>query len=1104
MSRRPFRIQPEVEFLEDRLPPGDTLHLLLFQAAFGDFSSNAPSSQPTDRPASSARVEAAQRRQERFSFPPALKQEETYGSGIREVAVASPVLFTASVSNRQNDFALDVAASRPSQRSSATTLLFPPKSPVTFHPGVPLPRDPWQSVPSASNSTPWLQPPDDQGDNYRLLDNPPPGGGGSGGGQVGDNGGTFYLEEGETQNFWFDTGINATYVWDFYRINWGDGNIEEGSAMGVWSPPFIATQHAWGDNGTFNITVSWWNYAGQSGGTTATVHVSNVTPEVDVNLGPFINIFQENTTNDSGTEVGVWITMIDPGWLDTVTMSVDWGDGMVDELVYPPGAWPDHYIHQSFWHNYLDDDPTGTPEDMYTIIVTAKDDDGGIDTDSDTLTFQNVDPLVQWELTPWQLAEGGLATLKVWTKDNPHDDHVLRIDWGDGSGQTVIEDAPITGFPSFGYTPDPLVFQHLYVDDDPTATPWDNYPLSVTLKDDDGGYSGDGIFPLRVDNLPPTAELVDDGPWLPGEQVTVRFTNVQDPGLADTHLFAVDWNSDGDFDDADEGWSPESVRSHIIPDAGNYLIMGALQDDDTGIGKAYVPIQVGPVAELDVNYNGAIRDAVDGSRRYLPGYLGDKAVLSVGDTYNNTSYTGQKMKILVEGIGRLDGITEATFQILDCTLIPGYAENASANNLEGDGRTKDFSFEQDIDQDTRELTLASDGGVISGGRIENKQVWADFWCKDYGGKCRVQVTLKNNGQTVRTFTLNIPVDTDNDGLSDAWEQQMLSKWNQQYQGQPQATGLNYFNAAFDNEWSDADGPGPLTAQGGFGDGLKGLTEYRGFILDGGGFDGAGQNPHTGGHIRLSFARKEGLLEVDHVSDLLFNPGEGKLRDYLDVTAKVWSHATRGAGNYVYYVVQDEQLPDPTTLPDMNLRFLPTDNENAIWTKQFAFQKANRGIVGNTTSAQASFEKHFTHVIILNDLPAPPNGPVFGGHRLSDGWALAENYAIHETRPLLGRGIYLLHQAMRDKRRPNGVEVFPTLSFASWAGTLLAHEFGHMVLRSPFVSGMHPTSEHLITPNDEVDLMYDSSNILNRDASRVQLTMGSVVNIQFAQNASFVE
>ena len=54
---------------------------------------------------------------------------------------------------------------------------------------------------------------------------------------------------------------------------------------------------------------------------------------------------------------------------------------------------------------------------------------------------------------------------------------------------------------------------------------------------------------------------------------------------------------------------------------------------------------------------------------------------------------------------------------------------------------------------------------------------------------------------------------------------------------------------------DPDGAGPLVAQKDSGDGHVQVEEYRGYILDGGGYDGQGLNRHTGGHIRLDPAQE---------------------------------------------------------------------------------------------------------------------------------------------------------------------------------------------------------------------------------------------------------
>jgi hypothetical protein len=89
--------------------------------------------------------------------------------------------------------------------------------------------------------------------------------------------------------------------------------------------------------------------------------------------------------NQSTTLTG---TITDPGTLDTFTLVVNWGDGSpVDVYNYPAGT-----TSFSETHQYLDDDPTGTPSDDYTIDVTVTDDDTGSDTASITLTVANVSP----------------------------------------------------------------------------------------------------------------------------------------------------------------------------------------------------------------------------------------------------------------------------------------------------------------------------------------------------------------------------------------------------------------------------------------------------------------------------------------------------------------------------------------------------------------------------------------------------------------------------------------------------------------------------------------------------------------------------------------
>ena len=61
------------------------------------------------------------------------------------------------------------------------------------------------------------------------------------------------------------------------------------------------------------------------------------------------------------------LTFDDPGTLDSHTVEVDWGDGTIETLPVTAGARMFTATHQ-----YLDDNPTGTAADVYTVNVTVR------------------------------------------------------------------------------------------------------------------------------------------------------------------------------------------------------------------------------------------------------------------------------------------------------------------------------------------------------------------------------------------------------------------------------------------------------------------------------------------------------------------------------------------------------------------------------------------------------------------------------------------------------------------------------------------------------------------------------------------------------------
>jgi predicted acyltransferase (DUF342 family) len=107
---------------------------------------------------------------------------------------------------------------------------------------------------------------------------------------------------------------------------------------------------------------------------TQRVTVNNVTP-FDVTLSFGLLAVDENeviTVNGS---------FVDPGLEDVHVVRINWGDGTAPDQVTLPVGGREFF----FEHQYLDDDPTATPLDSYTLSVLFYDDD-------DTIT-RPVDPL---------------------------------------------------------------------------------------------------------------------------------------------------------------------------------------------------------------------------------------------------------------------------------------------------------------------------------------------------------------------------------------------------------------------------------------------------------------------------------------------------------------------------------------------------------------------------------------------------------------------------------------------------------------------------------------------------------------------------------------
>jgi hypothetical protein len=233
----------------------------------------------------------------------------------------------------------------------------------------------------------------------------------------------------------------------------------------------------------------------------------------------------------------------------------------------------------------------------------------------------NTQPFVtELTATPDVVDENGLITLTgAFTDPDQGDLHQVTVDWGDGSTPEVVDVAP--GERTFQAT-------HQYLDDNPTATPADDYTIGVTITEVDaapigdvdgsggldgvdlsimghhlglpgsGDLNGDGIVDeldvailargfaqlagvpdstttVTVNNVDPDIVnlLADPDPTHKVATVTGSFTDV---GTEDTHQVTVEWG-DG---------TPDSILDLLLgarwfEATHNYAIGTAIQEDFT-------------------------------------------------------------------------------------------------------------------------------------------------------------------------------------------------------------------------------------------------------------------------------------------------------------------------------------------------------------------------------------------------------------------------------------------------------------------------------------------------------------------------------------------
>jgi hypothetical protein len=187
------------------------------------------------------------------------------------------------------------------------------------------------------------------------------------------------------------------------------------------------------------------------------------------------------------------------------------------------------------------------------------------------------------------IAENGTATVGgSFTDSDPGQPHTVVITWNDGIATSPLSLS--TGVFTFSAS-------HQYLDDNPTNTASDVYPIAVTVSD--GAATLPANTTVTVNNIAPVISVANGpaGPQTLGSLTTIN-ANFTDVGTKDAHTCLVTWDDNGATSTGtvtETMGSGSCTAARTFANAGVYSVTVKITDDDTGnvtsnIAQSYVVI----------------------------------------------------------------------------------------------------------------------------------------------------------------------------------------------------------------------------------------------------------------------------------------------------------------------------------------------------------------------------------------------------------------------------------------------------------------------------------------------------------------------------------